>query len=389
MLYVTFHGYPPGSKGGVNNIYGYDETQSPPQPYVNILENVDPDKTAELRGMLLANGLLYVASGSKDASFVYSFSPDAKNPGFFQNQTLFVSSSIPGVAHPFDFTFQQLDTTQQWYISNQNTNVVVVVTSTAPYTSCQAGSLAPYLRALWDALAQEKHPPLPADEFVSTTFVASADNDAPLPQVVVVDPDWGGLSASISGGQVQNSVRDVLLYNGVLYVADEVGNAVRMYDPVNGTPWGNTSVPSPVHIIGYDRNIYVSSNNSVLYGAAPSAPSTSPPLPTKFKQSDQPVPPYPKPPQGYKDAVQLTLTDFGLGLPSELPDPSGQTKSVGVSGMAFGGTANFYVALREQQQIYIATPDTQKPGSYKPATSYITGLPDQPEFLLWTQTPSP
>jgi hypothetical protein len=229
-----------------------------------------------------------------------------------------------------------------------------------------------YLHALLQDLVSQPNPPLL--NFLGGTFVASANVASPLPNMTPVDPNWGGLSASIQGGKVQNSVRDVTLYNGVLYVADEVGNAVRMYDPVLGVPWGsvtgytdgNSTVPlsSPDHLLVYKNFLFVSSGNVIAYGPCPGPPPTPPALPGAFSTSQFPIPPYPAPPGGYTDSVTLSLEIY-----TTLPDT--------VSGMAFDDRGTFYAALRTKQEIY-----QRLSGSTAPQL-FISSLPDSPEFLLW------
>ena len=99
--------------------------------------------------------------------------------------------------------------------------------------------------------------------------------------------------------KVQNSVRGVVYSNGVLYVADEAGNAVRMYDPVTGVPWGATTVPGPVHLLVQNDTLYVTSGDSVLAGPCVAAPANSPSLPASNQFSAAAPPPYPAPPAGY------------------------------------------------------------------------------------------
>ena len=45
---------------------------------------------------------------------------------------------------------------------------------------------------------------------------------------------YGGLQVSISNGKVQNSVRDVAIANGMLFVCDEPSKMIRIYALPNG-----------------------------------------------------------------------------------------------------------------------------------------------------------
>jgi hypothetical protein len=175
---------------------------------------------------------------------------------------------------------------------------------------------------------------------------------------------------------VQNSVRGVVCYNNVLYVADEGGLAVRMYDPVTGVPLGFTTLTSaPVHLVVQNGVLYVTSGNTVLYGNCVAAPANLPPLPTPNQFASDP--PYPTPPAGYTNSVTLTLSDLGLSLPS----------GFGPSGLAFDSSGNLYVAGRTSNQIYGYSPATgiDPPSPFVPFSNnpIFSKLQDQPEFLLW------
>jgi hypothetical protein len=222
--------------------------------------------------------------------------------------------------------------------------------------------------------------------FLDGSFVASSNVDPPLPQVTLVASSWGGLDAEVgvddsdrskkAKPKVNNSVRGVLLAGGILYVADEVGGFVRMYDPSTGILWGSASVASPVHLMVQNNNLYVCTSNQVFSGTCPSPPTTNAPgLPAPFKKHELPVPPYPKnPPPGYNTTVSLTLSDLGLS-----PAPSSP------SGLCFDAAGNLYVASRKRKEIFKYTPNAN--GS-PPFVVANTGEPiittaDDPEFLLW------
>jgi hypothetical protein len=201
-----------------------------------------------------------------------------------------------------------------------------------------------------------------------------------------VDPLWGGLTPAFSSAddatkkqkqKVQNSVRGVVCYNNVLYVADEGGSAVRMYDPGTGVPFGSTPVSGPVHLVQQNGVLYVTTSKTVLYGNCVTPPANLPPLPTPNQFAGAPPPPYPAPPSGYTNSVTLTLKDLGLNLPS----------GFGPSGLAFDSSGNLYVSGRLSNQIYGYSPATgiNPPSPFVPFSNnpIFEKLPDQPEFLLW------
>ncbi len=167
--------------------------------------------------------------------------------------------------------------------------------------------------------------------------------------------------------------------SGILYVADEVGNAVRMYDPATGIPWGSATATGPVHLLVNDGYLFVATGDGVLYGKCPSPPTSPPALPGDFPHKHATIPPYPDPPAGYGSSVSITLAT--LSLTPEPPSPSGMT---------FDSAGNFYVASRKEKLVYQYTPTKTTDGSLaytatangNPLIS-ATNIPDFPEFLLW------
>jgi hypothetical protein len=388
MLFVTFHETIP-------TIYGYDE-QNPTSPAnQNVLTPDAAVQLSELRGMLLANGFLYVVNGGKSTSNIVCYALSS-TPYEYTYQSVF-TPSIGAITHPFDCTFRSVGSpiVEYWYVPNQDSNVVSVLVSETPYTSSTPTSATAYLAALQTALQNAKSP-IGNLGFLTSTFVPTALVGAEIPQQITVDPLWGGLTPVFGSSdaepaasaeddakkkkklKVQNSVRGVVCSNNVLYVADEGGSAVRMYDPGTGVPLGSTPVSGPVHLVQQNGVLYVTTSKTVLYGNCVTPPANLPPLPTANQFAGVPVPPpYPAPPSGYTNSVTLTLQDLGLNLPS----------GFGPSGLAFDSSGNLYVAGRLSNQIYGYSPATgvNPPSPFVPFSNnpIFSNLPDQPEFLLW------
>jgi hypothetical protein len=241
------------------------------------------------------------------------------------------------------------------------------------------------------ALQQAKSPITKAG-LLAGTFVSTAEVAGEIPDQITVAPEWGGLSCTLSSSdeedssttkehhkskqKVQNSVRDLVFANGVLYVADEAGNAVRMYDPETGVPWGSTEIQSPIHLAVQNGDIYVGSQGSVFSGTLATPPQNPPfsPPPNQFAGGGVP-PPYPAPPSGYTNSVALILQDLNLNV------PKGST----VSGMTFDDSGNLYVALRNGMAIYQFQPNPNggNPPFVSGSNPFIPDLHDEPEFLLW------
>ena len=385
MLFVTFHETIP-------TIYGYDEQNPTNPPVQNVLAPSSTVLLSELRGMMLANGFLYVVNGGKGTSNMLCFAPSG-TPYQYAFKGIFTPTpGLAAVSHPFDCTFRSVGSPalQYWYVPNQDTNVVSILASSSPYTSSSPTDETPYLAALQTAL-QNANSPIANLGFLTSTFVPTAIVGAEIPQQITVDPLWGGLTPIFTSldaepddakkkkkPKVQNSVRGVVCYNNVLYVADEGGAAVRMYDPGTGVPLGSTPVSGPVHLVQQNGVLYVTTSKTVLYGNCVASPANLPPLPTANQFAGVPVPPpYPAPPSGYTNSVILTLKDLGLNLPS----------GFGPSGLAFDSSGNLYVAGRLSNQIYGYSPATgvNPPSPFVPFSNnpIFSNLPDQPEFLLW------
>jgi hypothetical protein len=98
MLLVTFHEI-------LNNIFGYDEKNISSAPLENLLE-IPSSQLSELRGMLFANGFLYVVNGGKSVSNVLCCAPDPNKANFYIQKSVFLSDTLPAVNHPFGLTFQ-------------------------------------------------------------------------------------------------------------------------------------------------------------------------------------------------------------------------------------------------------------------------------------------
>lgn len=317
MLFVSFHGGKPSKDNPtpVNNIFAYDKdgnrvTKTVLQGADNLLE--------ELRGILLQNSLFYVASGSKKQDSLLCFQGSGTEYSYVS--ALASNATVNSILHPFGFTF---DSQSHCYVSSQDTNVVTRLVVATGGKTATAAPLAPALPA--------------GGTFLDGTFVASSNGSLPgVPATTPVSPPAGlEVSFSEGGAKVQHSVRDVVWVNGALYVADEPGNAVKVYD-ANGNYLGESNkVDGPVHLLVYSGTLYVSSGDQVF---------TSP------LNASQPG--------------QLTLQ----------PIPSVQVKDL--SGMAFSNSGEFYAASRTKNEIW------KYDSSFGSPAKFAKNLPDNPEFLL-------
>ncbi len=240
MLLVTFHG---GSgSGSINNVFAYDTTKPGSLTLLSsgALRQTGDVQLSELRGMVTAGGYLYVANGAKATSNVLCFQhqPSEKPYHFAKVSTVIAETRSKkghfetAISHPFGMAF---DGRGNCYVSNQDTNVVaqVALGSSGQSGSLGSGCQSPYLTRLF---------PPPGGVFLDGTYVASQVGDLHDVEVTAtnVPPADGGLSVSIDkkSGKVQNSVRDVAIANGILFVCDEPSEIVRMYALADGTYLG-------------------------------------------------------------------------------------------------------------------------------------------------------
>lgn len=331
MLFVTFH----KSNG---NVHAYKHG-----------EEIEPevlDKGGDqLRGIFLekASGTmnyLYVADGSKDSSNIYLY--QGNDTSYKYVKTLASSGDTPAILHPFAITG---DNSGRFYVSNQNTNMVVTLIVDHP-DNFLIGPIASYLTKTY-----------PNGKFLDGTLVASSQAALPnapqtngLQEVPVGDGGLGVEIGDVDGdSKVLHSVRDVVTFKygtpqylfPLIFVADEVGGVVRLYDPDGNPLMCSTKLAdSPVHLLIKEETIYVSAGEHVLASALPDP--SDPNAPWEFTAVD---------------------------LSSAPPDGA-------VSGMTFDDEGNFFIAVRTTDKIM-----KYEPG-FRNGTKWASTTHKGPEFLL-------
>lgn len=330
MLFVTFHGG--SSNNSINKIYAYTTGSGPQKTPLStsVLKMLHHDPLSELRGMVLANDFLYVANGSKKTSNILCFQGSGTS---YDLAGTFVCENVNSVNHPFSLIF---DGAGHCFVSNQDTNVVAVFNVDSSGKTSTPGPVASYLTGLGLT-----------GTFLDATFVASKCGTLPhVPPTPTLKNGQGGLDVKTTGEgkdeKVQNSVRDVGFANGILFVVDEPGGCVRMYDPSTGQYHGKSSgaLKSPTHLLIQGTTIYVTAGSEIWSGALPTDPSN--------------------PTLAFTSIFSTTLGD--------------------VAGLAFDQASppNSYVAIRTSNppQILICDSQLQNPVQFTTCT-------DSPEFLLY------
>jgi len=345
MLLVTFH----GGSSGINNVCVYHNSGKLKNEAA--LEAPKQGKLSELRAMALVGGLLYVANGAKSESTVLVYEVPSSGTSFtFASTLIGPILSAKGhfetsIAHPFGIAFDGATC----FISNQDTNVVgQVAVSNKGLTGSLVAGPSGYLKSLF---------PIPPGSFLAGTYVASQVGILPDVKVetTVVDHVHGGLGVSFENGKVKNSVRDVAITNGVLFVCDEPEKVVDMYALADGSYLGSSSAlaEGPTHFAINNGGLFVSAGSKLYWGPLPQSPSSA----SLFLQTITPPPPS-------KDPVKI-------------------------GGISFDGTSTVYVPYQTGTggnnpggSIYSYSVSQQNPPVLSNGTAVVASLKDTPEFVL-------
>jgi hypothetical protein len=313
MLLVTLHGGKPDQNPHKNNVHAYDKDGKLLSPAV--LENADGLLLDELRGIRAAGKYLYVVNANKLQNSVLCYEGTGTNYKFVG--WLASRHTCNSILHPFDLEF---DGVGYCYLSSQDTNVVT------RFNISDEGKTA---RPAPAAAALPTH-----GNFLAGTFIASSKGNL-CDQATTPVASPAGLEYSAAQAK-KHSVRGIAWANGRLYVADQPAGTIKMYD-ITGKYLGQSNqVETPVHIVVYQGNMYVSGADQVMTTRLPDAPG-----------------------------------DFVL-------KPMKGVKVKNASGMAFSNSGNLYVASRTENVIL-------KFDHGGNALHFRCELPDNPEFLLHVQ----
>jgi hypothetical protein len=357
MLLVTFH----GGSGGINNVVVYSGPNTVSTPAA--LTGIKSSDLSELRGLTWNSPYLYVANGKSSKSDVLCFQPQSSPNYMFNYVGEFVAPKFSGksgdfetsIAHPFSLVF---DGAGYCYISNQDTNVVAraQVSSNGQTGDIGTSSQSSYLTQLCKSCT-----------YLDGTFAGSQTGS--LPNVKTAASDIaslnGGLSVSIASGKVQNSVRDVAFYGGVLFVCDEPSSLLRLYTTAAGSTAGTylgsgpTLPASPTHLAVQGGGIYVSAGDTLYWSALVAPPS--PTLPWNLC---------------FQSVLKVPSTLAGYSTGGIAFDQAGHLYATFQKGKGGVGTGAIYLYAISQANAQTA-PTISNPQTIG------DGLQDTPEFLLY------
>jgi hypothetical protein len=320
MLIVSFHG---GSQGQ-RNLVAYEDDGTPiPGAVLANLDAMIGD--AELRGLSFApNGELWVLNASRQMSEILSFSPPG--PPYAPAGRLAAYPDVEALWHPFDLTFSAQDGTHYCYVANQDTNVVARLMPAADGRRLVPAPIAPALP--------------PHQKFLASTFVASANGKLPgVPHTYPIAASDGGLCVEIEKDKITHSVRGVVWACESLYVADEPGNAVKVYDATGRFQGRSATIYTPVHLLVAGGRLYATAREGVFWT------SLDPHSPAKL---------------AFPATANIELEH--------------------ASGIALGSNRTFYLADRKKSKIYMYanfSPDAP------PGVPTTFDVEPEPEFVLY------
>ena len=322
MWWISYRGE---SRHGVDNIGVFEDDGSPRKMHPLLL---DPSPAAQplhiARGFALVGDDLYIASAWRKDSHIALYHRDGNIFRF--REVLATTEQVAAMVHPFDV---ELGDDGRIYVSSQDTNTVV---SLVPETRKPA-PVAAHLRKQY-----------PDGNFLPGTLVASSQGS--LPEYgdrasLDVPPPLGLKVALDEHGKPRHSVRGIVVHRKHLYVADEAGDAVKVFNVQSGELLAHITgrtLKAPVHLVLHGETLYI--------GASGAGSILALDLST--------------PPSGELKA--RVVIDGKLDTPS---------------GVGVGPDGDLYVAERKKLRVRRFSSDGKKKGTF------INNLPDMPEFLVY------
>jgi hypothetical protein len=313
------------SKTGVDNIGVFEDDGAPRKKHPLLLAtSPDTPPLHIARGFALVGNDLYIANAWRKDSHVARYRRDGDTFRFAD--IVVTTQHVSAMVHPFDV---ELGDDKRLYVSCQDTNTVIAI---LPKTRKPA-PVATHLRKSF-----------PDGNFLPGTLVASSLGQLPevgdrVPRNV---PRPQGLHVVLDEhGKPRHSVRGIIVHRKHLYVADEAGDSVKIFEVPSGRLVARIlgkKLERPVHLVLHDETLYI--------GAAGTGSILAFDVPKKM-------------PRGELKAS--AVIDGKLKAPS---------------GFGIGPDGDFYVAERLKQRVRRFSAHGKKKGTF------IDGLPDMPEFLV-------
>lgn len=323
MWWISYRGE---GKAGVENIDVFEDDGTPRKKHPLLL---DPSPDAYplhiARGFALVGDDLYIANAWRKDSHVARYRRHGDT--FHFADVVVTTKLVSAMVHPFDV---ELGDDGRLYVSCQDTNTVLAILPKMR----KPAPVALHLRKSF-----------PDGNFFPGTLVASslgrlpevgerAPLDVPSPQGLKVVLD--------EHGRPRHSVRGIIVHRRLLYVADEAGDVIKIFEIKSGRLVAHIKgkkLTKPVHLILHGETLYI--------GAAGTGSILAYDIPKVA-------------PRGKLKA--RVVIDGKLKAPS---------------GFAIGPDGDLYVAERFDQRVRRFSVKGKKKGTF------IDGLPDMPEFLVY------
>jgi hypothetical protein len=313
-------------KSGVDNIGVFEDDGAPRKKHPLLLDSSPDAQPLHItRGFALDGDDLYIANAWRRDSHVARYRRSGDTFRFAE--VVVTSKHVSAMVHPFDV---ELGDDGRIYISCQDTNTVLVL---LPKTRKPA-PVALHLRQNF-----------PDGTFLPGTLVASSRGKLPEygehAPLDVPPPQGLGVVLDVHG-RPRHSVRGIIVHRRHLYVADEAGDAVKIFEIESGRLSAHIRgkrLSKPVHLVLQGDTLYIGAagSGSIL---AYDIPKTVPDGKIKAR----------------------VVIDRKLKAPS---------------GFAIGPDGDLYVAERFEQRVRRFSVKGEKKGTF------IHGLPDIPEFLVY------
>jgi len=313
-------------KIGIENIGVFEDDGTPCKKHPLLLDpapNACPLHIA--RSFALVGDDLYIANAWRKDSHIARYRRHGDT--FHFADVVVTAKQVSAMVHPFDV---ELGDDGRLYVSCQDTNTVLAI---LPKTRKPA-PVALHLRKRF-----------PNGNFLPGTLVASCQGR--LPEVgdrAPLDvPSPQGLELVLDEhGRPHHSVRGIIVHRRFLYVADEAGDALKIFEVKSGhlvARIKGKKLKKPVHLILHGETLYIGAagTGSILAYDIPKVTPRG-----KLKAS--------------------VVIDGKLKAPS---------------GFAIGPDGDIYVAERFDQRVRRFSIDGKKKGTF------IDELPDIPEFLMY------
>ena len=322
MWWISYRGE---GQHGVENIGVFEDDGTPRREHPLLLDaSPDAHPLHIARGFALVGDDLYIANAWRKDSHIARYRRHGDT--FHYAGVVVTTRHVSAMVHPFDV---ELGDDGRLYVSCQDTNTVVAI---QPETR-RPGAVATHLRRKF-----------PNGNFLPGTLVASARGQLPevgdrAPSDV---PSPQGLKVVLDvHGRPRHSVRGIIVHRGHLYVADEAGDAVKIFEVASGKLVARIKgkkLRKPVHLILHGETLYI--------GAAGTGSVLAYDIPERAARGK---------------LKARAVIDGRLKAPS---------------GFAIGPDGDLYVAERLEQRVRRFSVKGKKKGTF------IDGLPDMPEFLV-------